>query len=537
MKKNVLTLFFVLMLIFSESVASTNYFFYVQLANKTNSPYSISAPSAYLSQRAIERRSSFNIAIDSTDLPINPTYLSALTNLNIPIFTKSKWLNGVTVLVADSSVMSRVRALPYVRSATYTGQSTSSSQGVPRKKKTNFDIQNYGNAAVQLNQVNGSYLHSLGYTGKEVHVAVLDAGFLNVNNNPGFDSLRIQGRLLGTKDFTEKTPNIFGSDAHGSNVLSIMAGNIPGSYLGTAPHASYWLIRTEYDPTEYLCETDFWVAGVEFADSVGVDVVNSSLGYTTFDDPTLNFRYSNMNGSFSRASIAATIASKKGIIVCNSAGNEGNKSWYYVGSPADASGIVSVGAVTSTGVSSVFSSFGPTSDKRIKPEVCAMGTSTAYINTSGVIVSGNGTSYASPLMAGMFACLVQYAKEKIPNYSVSSLIESVKRSASLFPFPTPQMGYGIPDFKAAAVLNSTSLNKLTYDAIGVRLRVVNQSIVIDCDRNEAHQIQLFNASGQLVYNSSFSGNQYVMPTDGLIQGIYLVKIKNSIGLQTGKFQL
>lgn len=535
MKNKVVTLLFLVTLGFSSSYAATKYFFYVQLSNKSFSPYSISNPTAYLSARALQRRATFNISIDSTDLPVNPVYITQIANLNVQIYSRSKWLNGLTVLATDSSVMSQVRALPFVRWAKYSGKIQSSASLTRSKVKSEPQVSDYGSAAVQLNQVNASYLHNLGYTGKGVHVAVLDAGFLNVNTNVGFDSLRLQGRLLGTKDFTEKTANIYGSDSHGANVLSIMAGNKPGQYLGAAPHASYWLIRTEYAPTEYLCETDFWVAGIEFADSVGVDVVNSSLGYTTFDDPLLNFTYANMNGTVSRASRAATMASKKGILVCNSAGNDGNKTWRYIGSPADASGIVTVGAVTATGESSLFSSFGPTADRRLKPDISAMGTGTAYINSSGTVASGSGTSYSSPIMAGMFACFLQYAKAKINTYTVASIIDAVKRSAHLYPFPTAQMGYGIPDLQEASNYFATAINKPRADK--AKVTTAYKQIRIDFDSNQPHEISLYNTSGQLVYTNYNVQNSLVISTQHFNAGIFILMIRNDSGTETMKVQL
>ncbi len=535
MKNKVVTLLFIVLSGYISSFAATKYFFYVQLANKSNSPYSISNPTEYLSARAIQRRANFNISIDSTDLPVNPAYITQIANLNVPVFNSSKWLNGLTVLVADSSIMSQVRILPFVRWAKYTGKSETAATLTRRKSKFETQDVDYGTTATQLNQVNAGYLHNLGYTGKGVHVAVLDAGFLNANTNVGFDSLRLQGRLLGTKDFTEKTPNIYGSDSHGSNVLSIMAGNKPGQYLGAAPHASYWLIRTEYAPTEYLCETDFWVSGIEFADSVGVDVVNSSLGYTTFEDPVLDFTYANMNGTVSRASRAATIASQKGIIICNSAGNEGNKSWHYISSPADAAGIVSVGAVTATGESSLFSSFGPTADRRLKPDISAMGTGTSYINTSGSITSGSGTSYASPIMTGMFSCFLQYAKEKISSYTVTSLIDAVKRSAHLYPFPTAQMGYGIPDLQEASNYFASAIIKPFNEK--VKISTTNSQIRIDFNSNQLHDIYIYNTSGQLVYTNSAVKNNLIISTQYLKTGIFFMKINNNSETETFKIQL
>ncbi|NDP21679.1 MAG: S8 family serine peptidase [Paludibacter sp.] len=449
---NRFTAFLLVVLLFlslSMQAVTTTYYFYVQFSNKNDTPYSLSNPSQYLSQRAIERRTAFAISYDSTDLPVNPSYLQQIESIGIPVHNKSKWMNGATVLLEDSSKMSLVRALPFVKWVQYTGKNELPPSGSPRKIKSEVTFE-YGTANTQINQISGKFLHDNGFRGKNIHVGVIDAGFMNVNTNPAFDSLRLQGRLLGTKDIINPNSNIYAEDAHGANVLSIMTGNLPNQYLGTAPDASYWLIRTEYAPTEYKVETDFWSSGIEFADSVGVDVVNSSLGYYTFDDTSMSFSYADMNGTVSRASRAANLASKKGMILVISAGNEGSKSWHYIGSPADAQGIVTAGGVQADGLPSVFSSFGPSSDGRVKPEICAQGTSTSVINTNGIRVYGNGTSYSSPVLAGMMASYLQAAKKTFPPYNVATLIQNVINSASLFNNPTAQMGYGVPNFEYAA---------------------------------------------------------------------------------------
>ena len=526
MRIKIFTLFFALGFFTATTHAVTKYYFYVQLANKNNTPYSLSVPSDYLSARAIARRTAFNVAIDSTDLPVNATYVTQIANKGVTIHCRSKWMNGVTILTSDSLIMSQVRALPFVKWVKYTGKIDVAQPAAPRKSKREAEVFTYGTAATQTNQVNGSYLHNLGYTGKNIHVAVLDAGFTNVNVNPGFDSLRLQGRLLGTKDFSESTPNIYASDSHGANVLSIMTGNLPNQYLGAAPHASYWLIRTEYAPTEYLSETDFWVSGIEFADSVGVDVVNSSLGYTTFDDPAMSFTYSNMNGVFSRASRAATLAAQKGIIVCNSAGNDGNKTWHYIGVPADAAGIVTVGAAESSGIPSAFTSYGPSADSRQKPDLSAMGTATAYINTSGALWSGNGTSYSSPLMAGMLSCFLQYAKTNFTNFSIESILNSVKRSANFYLQPTDRLGYGIPNFQTACAFLPAMVEELQMPNEDVRIfqNEANKLLIVNVLSDNETQITLHNLSGKLVYSTTSTNRQIVFTTSGLSAGVYVLKL-------------
>ena len=531
-------LFSVVFLTESALSAAESYYFFVQFTDKNNSPYSLSNPSEYLSNKALTRRLYFGIVCDSTDLPVNANYVNQIGNLGIKVHSRSKWLNGITVIANDSNIMSQVRNFSFVKKVQFTGIKSSPANIKSNIKKSTEDFI-YGATATQINQVKGNYLHNLGYTGKDIYVGVLDAGFNNVNINGCFDSLRLQNRLLGTKDIIEPTSNIYAEDAHGANVLSIMTGNKPGNFLGSTPHASFWLIRTEYGPSEYLVETDFWVSGIEFADSVGIDIVNSSLGYTTFNSASMNFTYADMNGKVSRASIAATMAAHKGIIVCNSMGNDGDKTWKYLGSPADADDILSVGAVTSSASPSFFTSFGPSSDFRIKPEVCAMGTATAIVNTSGASSSGNGTSYSTPVITGMMACYLQYIKSNFSAKSISDIIESVKKSTSDYSNPTSQMGYGIPDFQKASILitvldmekeSSLKNYKIIYNK-------ANQSIQVDNLQNTNHniaQIQLINQIGQIVDSKIITSQSTQLQTNKISAGIYFVRIIRDENTETFK---
>lgn len=534
-------LILVLLMCFSVSLkaVSTNYYFYVQFSDKNNTPFSLTNPSQYLSQRAIDRRASFAINLDSTDLPVNPSYLQQVGNLGITIHSKSKWMNGATVLLEDSSKMSLVRILPFVKWVQYTGKNVPPTLVSPSKIKAEPTFE-YGTANTQISQISGKFLHDNGYRGKNIHVGVIDAGFMNVNINHAFDSLRFQGRLLGTKDIINPNSNFYDEDAHGANVLSIMAGNLQNQYLGTAPDASYWLIRTEYSPTEYLVETDFWCSGIEFADSVGVDVVNSSLGYYVFDDSSMSFSYADMNGNVSRASRAATLASKKGIIVVVSAGNEGNKSWHYIGSPADAHGIVTAGAIQADSSPSDFSSFGPSSDGRIKPEICAQGTSTSVVNTSGIPAYGNGTSYSSPVLAGMMASYLQAAKKSSPPYNVETLIQNVFRSANLYNNPTAQMGYGIPNFEYAArnlpifaAITELEVNKkfnlaFNYQNKSIHIWMMNRMETI------GKTIQLYSMTGKMIFQIPMNETMTIIDASKFAKGIYAVCVLGKGNTETRK---
>jgi len=530
---------FVLMGITAPVWSQTSYYFFVQFRNKNNSPYSLSNPSAYLSARAIARRTSFNISCDSTDLPVNPKYLSQLENLGAHVHSRSKWINGATVILSDSGKMSQVRALPFVRFAEYTGKQVGAVLAPAAKAPSVGMAFDYGTALSQISQLNGTHLHDEGYRGKGIQIAVLDGGFNNVNINSAFDSLRQQGRLLGTKDIINPTSNIYAEDSHGAMVLSTMAGNLQGQYLGTAPEASYWLIRTEYVPTEYKVETDFWCSGIEFADSVGVDLATSSLGYYTFDDSSMNFTYADMNGKVSRASRAATLAAKKGIVVLAAAGNEGQTAWKYIGSPADSDGIIAVGAVTSTGLASSFTSFGPSYDNRVKPEICARGTSSALVGTTSSTTYGNGTSFATPIMAGMMACLLQRYKSVSQNLSVQTLLQSVFRTGNQFNNPTAQLGYGIPDFVVAEqnLLTINSLNQTQNNLFSLAVNPSYNTLIIrfgneNSPRNAS--VRIYSTTGEMTLYKSITESVTVLRTDNLQTGIYAVCVTENGKTDTKK---
>ena len=539
-KTKITGLFIVFLLLGTACIRAQviSYYFYAQFTDKNNSPYSLSSPLDFLSERAVARRAAFGLSCDSTDLPVNPSYIQQIIDLGIPVHSRSKWMNGVTLLVSDSGIMSQVRSLPFVKFVEYTGLLTGPVL-TPKGKsnvKTTFD---YGIAAGQINQLNGTTLHNEGYRGKGIQIGVIDAGFMNVNINPAFDSLRLQGRLLGTKDIINPNSDIYSEDSHGALVLSAMAGNLPGQYLGTAPDASFWLIRTEYVPTEYKVETDFWCSGIEFADSVGVDVVSSSLGYYTFDDPSMNFTYADMNGQVSRASRAANLASKKGIIVSVAAGNEGDTNWHYIGSPADADGIVSVGAVTPDGIASYFSSYGPTSDGRLKPELCATGTSSALVTINGSTGNGNGTSFATPIMAGMLACFLQRYKAIDAMIDVPTFLNAVFKSGSLYSNPTSQMGYGIPDFVQAEqnlkIFDSVrQIEKGNFDLLyNPTLKTIIIRFTDGLNPTNA-TVSIYSMTGSQLIHQALTDSSTVLRTGNFQTGVYAVSISENGKINTVK---
>jgi subtilisin family serine protease len=526
------------MLVLAQLVMADSYYFYVQLSDKKNSPFSIERPDEFLSARAISRRALTNVAIDSTDLPVNPAYVQQLSIPGISLHSTSRWLNGVTMLVSDSSLMSQVRALPFVSWVQYTGKIPSVQPAPRQKSKFESTEFNYGTAVDQIKQLKGNVLHDAGFTGSGVLVGVLDAGYLNIQTNPAFDSLRLQSRLVGLKNIIDPAVDVNTQHAHGTLVLSVMAGNLPGVYLGTAPHASYLLIQTEHDPTEYLCEVDFWVAGIEYADSAGVDVVNSSLGYTEFDDATMNYRYADMNGQVSRASRAATMAAQKGILVCNSQGNSGTTAWKYLGAPADADGILAVGAVTSSGLVSSFSSSGPASDGRVKPDVTARGTTTALVSTAGTAVFGNGTSFSSPVVAGLAACFLQFARNQSGfSPTTAAVRDLIIASSSRYLTPDDRFGYGLPDFeKAMQLLQTSDIKQIFTKPAGISFSISPGMLNISPDESVTGDgvanILIFNVSGVKIADLRISTTE--TRNISMDRGVYVYQIRSASGVVSGK---
>lgn len=454
-----------LVFLFSELVALSQdvakSYYWVQLKDKKGTPYLISQPEKFLSQRAIARRARQQIAIDETDLPVSPVYLDSLKKRGLEIHHTSKWLNGTTVKTADAALMQKIAALPFVASVQLTrpanvlkSAKSKFDRNVPDE---NFDPADYGTAVGQLTQLNGEYLHNLGYRGKGIHVAVLDAGFLNVNQYAAFDSLRLKSRLLGTRDFVNPKSNIYQENRHGMSVLSCMAGNLPGKLVGTAPDASYYLFRTEQDPSEYLVEEDNWVAAAELADSLGVDVINSSLGYTVFDDPAMNHTYADLNGKTTRVTQGANMAFRKGILVFSSAGNEGAVSnpWKRIVAPSDGENVIAVGAVDKNGARAYFSSYGPAYGGATKPNVAATGLATYVVTRDGTLGYDSGTSFSSPVLAGMAACLLQAN----PGAKAKQIKNAIEQSAHQYTKPDSLLGYGIPDFEKADKYLKANLSK------------------------------------------------------------------------------
>lgn len=519
----------------------------VYFTDKNGSPYSISNPSAYLSPRAIQRRAIQNIPIQTDDLPVNQTYINQVSAIGVTVLNVSKWFNAISIQTSDTNKLNSVKNLPFV-----VGTQVMNRQQKLKKEEpiTKFDFEaklpsivstsnrsnslNYGQALNQIQMLGGDLLHDLGYQGQGTVIAVLDAGFTDVDNMIVFDSLRAGNQILGTRNFVDGGTFVYGFNSHGTSVLSTMGANIPGTFVGTAPKASYYLIRTEDVSSETPIEEFNWLSGVEYADSVGADVINSSLGYTTFDNPALNHTYADQNGHTNISARAASRCASKGIVVVVAAGNEGSSFFHYISSPADADSILAIGAVDGQGNYAGFSSTGPSYDGRIKPDVAAQGSGTTVAYPGGNIGGGSGTSFASPVTAGMVACL----RQAQPTKNYLQIIAGIKQSASQYANPDSLKGYGIPNFNLANLLISgIKVNdKTSYGLQNVFPNPFSNQLefIYNSPENQDLQVQLVDLSGRIVFDATQkvygrNFNLIQLESSAISKGFYTLRVSGNQG--------
>lgn len=415
-------------------------------APNTSYPFALDRAHEFLSEKALDRRDRFNIPVTEEDLPVNPHYIETVIAIEgVSLIHQSRWFNAITVYVTDTLLLDDIQALPFVAETRQVEvlQAVPDHPAVQAEKTLNaFDTSHYGRAYSQISQLNGHLLHAAGFRGENMTIAVIDAGFNQVFALDALSTARDDGRLLSAFDYVDNDASIDHSSNHGTHVLTTMAAYWPGHLVGTAPEATYHLFRTEAVQYEYVIEEDHWIAAAEQADQMGIDLINSSLGYSEFDDSTQNYLPSEMNGEVARISRAATIAASKGMLVVTSAGNRGSSAWRIITAPGDARDVLTIGAVDSLGNHAPFSSYGPTADLRIKPDVMAQGQAASFVSVDGNLTRGNGTSFSSPILCGLAACLWQAH----PNRSAAEIRQAIIESAHLYNAPNDSMGHGLPNF-------------------------------------------------------------------------------------------
>ena len=441
--------------------------FVVRFANKNNSRFQLSRPQEFLSDNAINKRTKHRIPIDVHDLPVNESYINQVLQINgVVLKSKSKWLNQIVVSVPNDSTLVAIQHLDFVKSL------FSTTSNLKNSKKDKWKTENetaypsvqylpshstsrlnsafdYGLSENQIKIHQADFLHNHGFKGESMKMGIFDAGFFNYDVLPTFDSVRTNNQIKEVWDFVTNDSSVSEDNSHGMKCFSIIAANMPGSFIGSSPNSNFYLYRTEDVGSEMPIEEHYLALAAERADSIGIDVCSISLGYSTFDDPSLDYSYADMNGNTTISAQAVDLAAKKGILMVVSAGNEGNNNWQYITTPGDADSCLTIGAVNVIGTPAGFSSIGPSSDGDVKPDVVSVGVGTTVANsTDGSPSFGNGTSFSCPNMAGIATCLWQ----AFPEVSNTDIIDALRRSASQFENPDNKIGYGIPDAKKAFVL-------------------------------------------------------------------------------------
>jgi hypothetical protein len=490
--------------------------YWIEFKDKNGTPFCTSRPAEFLSARAIARRERAGIAITEEDLPVSPLYIAALRAKGARLHGVSRWLNAATV-VADSATAAGLRTLPFIDTVQYVGKHILPRNPPNRKTKSRTPLAKlpessanttvWGYAVRQNAALGIPLLHLAGHRGRDIRVVVMDGGFTNVDTLPFFDSLALNNRLFVGYDFVERDQAVFESAQHGTSVLSVMGANLPGYFVGTAPEATFFLVKTEDTGGEFPIEEANWIAGAEWADSIGADIINASLGYTAFNDARLSHTYRDLNGHTAIGSRGATIAAQKGMIICNSAGNSGDEPWHYIGVPADAPGIIAVGATNPRGKSASFSSTGPTADGRIKPDLSAPGESVITAGVSGTNLGmSNGTSLASPMLAGAIAALWSAYPEK----TAAEIEKAVFEAADQYQAPDSLKGYGLPNLSVAWLRlggywqenysNSTGSGLFAFDRNAGELRILENNGVPE----GMTQVTLYNILGQKTQSSAIT---------------------------------
>ena len=543
MRKLSFLLMFLAATMFAQAQVATN-IYWVQFTDKEGSPYSIDNPEAYLSPRALQRRANLNITIDEYDLPVNPQYLQAVADCGAEIINPSKWLNGVSVHVTDPSVIEEINALDCVMTVRNCPNDLKAQEQKERwlanemkpAASTRSSKGFYGGAEDQVKQLNVDVLHDMGFDGTGVIIAVLDGGFEGAENTSCFDNMREEGRLLGTRDFVYGSNSVYTQSTHGTSCLSTMGAYDPNNMVGTAYKASYYLIHTEDGDSENIIEEYNWVSGAEYADSLGVDVCSTSLGYITFDMSQWNHPFEHYDGKTAPMSIGAEIAASRGMICMNAAGNEGDGTC-TLGIPADAEHIVTVGAVNASGVRADFSSVGPTYDGRIKPDVMAMGEGTYVASGYGSwwpYYNGNGTSFATPVLAGAVACL----RQARPYSSVQEICDAIRACGNRAENPDSKYGYGIPDFSQALELLKVEEHSVAAnEIINVYPNPSQGEVKVALKEGAKADVTVYNITGRQLYTYTFNGLNHTTLENYLNTlgtGVYFINAVSELGSQTVK---
>jgi subtilisin family serine protease len=527
-----------IILLFSSFVGFSQEDAWVYFNIKNNSQSYFDNPSLMLSQRALDRRSKQNLSLDSKDIPIDKSLINQVKAVSgITVMAQSKWLNALHIRGTQASINS-LKSFAFVSKVDFANKAlnqTGKKAWTAKIKAVNKILETqvnyaYGSSLNQIQMLKGDQLHKQNYTGSGKIIAVLDAGFPGVDTAQPFQRLRTYNQILGGYDFVNRSSNFYTGDSHGTMVLSSMGGYKDGYLVGTAPDASYYLFRTEYAPTENPVEESYWVEAAEKADSLGVDIINTSLGYFGYDNTSYSHTYSEMDGKTAFMTRGAEIAFSRGMIVVVSAGNEGDKAEPHIGVPADGISVLTVGAVNSAREVAYFSSVGPSFDGRVKPDVMAQGVASVLSDPSGNIVAKEGTSFSSPIMAGMVACLWQ----AYPNKTNKEIKDLIIKSADHFLVPTTQYGYGIPDF-SLALSSGLGVNDFSKESVFLYPNPVNDFSTVSFSGNfDKGVFQVYTILGQKIMEQTITSASPTISLKALQSGVYIYKMDYNGNTKTGK---
>lgn len=514
---------------------------WVYFNNKPNAQYYLDNPLAMLSQRALDRRTNQNIAINIQDVPIHQPYVDQIeATPGIEVKAKSKWMNAVHVRgsLEDINSLAGIEFVQHIeyanKSLNISGRNQASAQNnfsnsVHKVLETQIDFA-YGTSGNQAEMLNLHQLHQQDFTGSGKIIAVMDAGFPGVDTANPLQRLRDNNLILGGYNFVGQSNDFYTSNSHGTLVLSTMGGYVENQLIGTAPDAQYYLFITEDAASENPVEESYWVEAAEMADYLGADIINTSLGYFQYDNPNYNYTYANIDGATSFISRGTNVAFSKGMICVSSAGNSGSGPNPYVAVPADALHGFAVGAVKPDETYATFSSIGPTFDQRIKPDVMAQGQGAVVSSVTGTIGVANGTSFSGPIMAGAIASFWQ----AIPWATNQQVLDFVRQSADRYVNPTSQFGYGIPDFQAALNLAQLSVNDTAVGRFLVYPNPVAENLKVSFPNHfDSATISILNNLGQLVLEQNIQSG-FAIDLQSFPSGIYLYTIKSRDFVQTGK---
>lgn len=511
MKRAYLLITYFIFLGVSDAFSQTKYKYLVLFNDKNNSPYSVNTPLDFLSQKAIDRRFKQGITIKPTDFPPNPAYISSIQQTGATVIYKSRWMNAALVEASETQ-KNTILGLPSVKGIEFNRPLKQVRQQSVKDKFAieNTESLNYGDATSQIQLLGADAMHNLGFHGEGMLVALLDDGFLNVNTSACLQHLVQQNKIVKVYDFVDNDNTVYTQGGHGTAVLSTMAGYIENQMISPAFGVSVALFRTEDISSETPLEEANWLFAAEMADSLGADIISSSLGYSTFDNSVDNYTPSMMDGKTALSTRAADLAAATGMVVVISAGNSGNDpSWQIITAPADADSVLAIGAVTRTGAYASFSSRGNSADGRIKPDVVAVGSGTALCNTSGFASTSNGTSFSAPLVAGLVAGFWQAN----PYLTAQEVTRAIRKSGHQFSSPTIQLGYGYANFSRAntAVLNDFPLTAIepNADLVSVMVQPSNKANVIlkfsNTVINNSLRVSFIDQSTQqIVYQDTFT---------------------------------